>query len=234
MAITLKVEKRDLKTDVAALRASGKIPAVFYGKKEASTPISIASVDFVKAYRSAGESTVVILQGEGIEVESLIHDMDLHPVTGKPIHADFYVFEKGKKIKVDVPLEFVGVAPAIKELGGSLIKVLHDIEIEALPKDLPHKISVDISSLVDFNSSIKAGDIKLPEGVVLAINPDDIVASAAEPKAEEEEVVAPVDLSAIEVEKKGKEAKEAKEGAEGAEGAAPAADAKADKKEAKK
>lgn len=208
MAITLKIEKRDLKADVDALRKGGKIPAVFYGKKEASTPISIASVDFVKAYKSAGESTVVILKGDGIEVESLIHDMDLHPVTGKPLHADFYVFEKGKKIKVDVPLEFVGVAPAIKELGGTLIKVLHDIEIEALPKDLPHKIEVNIASLVDFKSSIKASEIKLPAGVELAIKGDDIVASVAEPKAEVEEVAAPVDLSAIEVAKKGKEAKE--------------------------
>lgn len=224
MAITLKVEKRDVKADVAALRKAGKIPAVFYGKKEAATPISIATVDFIKTYRAAGESTVVILKGEGIEVESLIHDLDLHPVTGKPLHVDFYVFEKGKKIKVGVPLDFVGTAPAIKELGGSLIKVLHDIEIEAFPKDLPHKIEVDISALVDFKSSIKAGDLKLPEGVALAVSSEDIVASAAEPKAEEEEPAAPIDLSAIEVEKKGKEAKE------GAEGAEAAPEGKADKK----
>jgi len=228
MAITLKVEKRDIKADVNELRKAGKIPAVFYGKKEASTPISIASVDFIKAYKHAGESTVVILKGEGIEVESLIHDIDLHPVTNKPLHADFYVFEKGKKIKVGVPLEFVGVAPAIKELGGSLVKVLYDLEIEALPKDLPHKIEVDISPLVDFKSTIKASDIKLPEGVALAVKPEEIVASAAEPKAEEEEPTAPVDLDAIEVEKKGKEAKE------GAEGEAPAEDSKDAKKEAKK
>jgi large subunit ribosomal protein L25 len=228
MAITLKVEKRDAKADVNALRKAGKIPAVFYGKKEASTPISIAAVDFAKTYRAAGESTVVVLKGDDIEVESLIHDIDLHPVTGKPLHADFYVFEKGKKIKVGVPIEFVGVAPAIKELGGSLIKVLHDIEIEALPKDLPHKIEVDISTLVDFKSSIKAGDIKLPRGVELAIKPDDIVASAAEPKAEIEEPTAPVDLNAIEVEKKGKEAKEGEAGAEGA-----AEPEKAEKKEKK-
>ena len=224
MAITLNVEKRDLKTDVAALREAGKIPAVFYGKKEASTPITIVSTDFVKAYKSAGESTVVILKGEGIEVESLIHDMDLHPVTGKPMHADFYVFEKGKKIKVGVPLDFVGVAPAVKELGGSLIKVLHTIEIEALPKDLPHKISVDISALVDFKTSIKASDLKLPEGVALAVNGDDIIASAAEAKEEIEEAAAPIDLTTIEVAKKGKEAKEGAEGADAA--AAPAADAK--------
>jgi large subunit ribosomal protein L25 len=228
MAITLNVTKRDLKADVQALRESGRIPAVFYGKKEASTPISISMMDFAKAYKQAGESTVVILKGDGIEVESLIHDMDLHPVTGKPLHADFYVFEKGKKLKVSVPLEFVGVAPAVKELGGTLIKVLHDIEIEALPKDLPHKIEVDIAALVDFKSSIKAGDVKLPAGVSLAIKADDIVASAAEAKAEIEEVTAPVDLNAIEVEKKGKEAKEGEAGAEG--DAAPAGD----KKEAKK
>lgn len=216
MAITLTIEKRDAKADVAKLRKAGKIPAVFYGKKEKSTPIAVLASDFVKAYRTAGESTVVILKGDGIEVESLIHDMDLHPVTGKPLHADFYVFEKGKKIKVDVPLEFVGNAPAIKELGGTLVKVLHDIEIEALPKDLPHKIEVDISTLVDFKSSIKASDIKLPHGVELAIKGDDIIASVAEPKEETEEPSAPIDLSAIEVEKKGKEAKEGAEGAESA------------------
>jgi large subunit ribosomal protein L25 len=208
MAITLKVEKRDLKDDVVALRNAGKVPAVFYGKKEASTPISIASVDFIKAYKQAGESTVVILKGEGIEVESLIHDMDLHPVTGKPIHADFYVFEKGKKIKVDVPLDFVGTSPAIKDLGGSLIKVLHTVEIEALPKDLPHKIEVNISSLIDFKSVITAKEIALPAGVELAVSADDIVASVSEPKEEVEEVAAPIDLSTIEVAKKGKEAKE--------------------------
>ncbi len=222
MAITLNVEKRDSKADVNTLRKAGKIPAVFYGKKEAATSISVIATDFVKAYKSAGESTVVILKGEGIEVESIIHDMDLHPVTGKPLHVDFYVFEEGKKIKVGVPLEFIGNAPAIKELGGTLIKVLHTIEIEALPKDLPHKVSVDIAALVDFKSSIKAGDIKLPAGVTLAISAEDIVCSVAEPTEEVEEVAAPVDLSAIEVAKKGKEAKE---GAEGA-AEAPAADAK--------
>lgn len=228
MAITLKVEKRDPKASVEALRAAGKVPAVFYGKKEPSTPISVAAIDFVKAYKQAGESTVVVLQGDGIEVESLIHDMDLHPVTNKPIHADFYVFEKGKKIKVDVPLEFVGTAPAIKELGGTLVKVLHDVEIEALPKDLPHKIEVDIAGLVDFKSTLTAKDIKLPHGVELVTKPDEVIASVYEPKEEVEEA-APVDLSAIEVEKKGKEAKEGEAGAEGAD-AAPAAD----KKEAKK
>jgi large subunit ribosomal protein L25 len=230
MAMTLKVEKRDIKTPIEAIRKDGKFPAVFYGKKEASTPISIVYADFIKAWKQAGESTVITLAGPGIEVESLIQSVDLHPVTGRAIHADFYVFEKGKKIEVGVPMEFVGVAPAVKDLGGILVKVLHQLEIKALPKDLPHKISVDISSLVDFKSVIHAKDLKLPAGVELAVAPEDIIASVYEPKEEVEEV-APVDLSTIEVEKKGKEAKE---GEAPVEGDAPAAKAPAPKKEEKK
>ena len=136
----------------------------------------------------------------------MIHDVDLDPVTDKPRHADFYAIEKGKTLEISVPLEFIGVAGAVKELGGILVKVMHEVEIEALPKDLPHNIVVDISSLKTFDDVIKASDIKLPEGVTLKVKADEVIASVYEPKEEVE--VAPVDLSAIEVAKKGKEAKE--------------------------
>lgn len=233
MAITLKVEKRDMKLKPEALRAKGFVPAVFYGKKEASTPISIVKADFLKVWREAGESSVIILKGEGIDVESLITDVTRHPVSGVPLHADFYVFEKGKKIKIKVPLEFKGVSPAVKDLGGTLVKVLHEIEIEALPKDLPRAITIDITPLKEFSSVIHAKDIKLPEGVVMIATSLEIVASIAEPRKIEEEVVAaPVDLSTIEVEKKGKEAKEGEVPAEGAAAEAPKKEAP--KKEEKK
>ena len=219
----LKVEKRDLKESLDILRTSGKIPAVFYGPKDPSTPIKLALVDFKKALKTAGESTVVSLEGQGIEADVLIHDVYLDPVTDVPIHVDFYAIEKGKKLAVDVPLEFVGSAPAVKDLGAVLVKVMHDIEIEALPKDLPYKIEVDISALLTFDSVIMAKDLKLPAGVTLKVKADEVVASVYEPK---EEVVGttPVDLSSIEVEKKGKEAKEGAEG-ESAE-AAPASEKK--------
>jgi large subunit ribosomal protein L25 len=167
-------------------------------------------VDFKKAWKTAGESTVVSLEGDGIDADVLIHQVDLDPVTDVAIHADFYAIEKGKKLSVDVPLEFIGVAPAVKDLGAVLVKVLHEVEIEALPKDLPHTLQVDISSLVGFDSTLTAADIKLPAGVALKIKPEDVVASVYEPK--EEVIEVPVDLSAIEVEKKGKEAKEGEEG----------------------
>ena len=203
--ITLKVELRDKSASPEAIRQAGQIPAVFYGKKEPSTPISLNLVDFLKVWKQVGESSVVTLETPDGEKESLIHDIDFDPVKGTPRHADFYVFEKGHKVEVEVPLEFDGVSPAIKDLGGSLVKVIHELKIEAMPKDLPHNIKIDISSLVDFESQILVKDIVLPSGVTLLEDPEEVVALVSAPREEKEEEVAPVDLSAIEVEKKGKE-----------------------------
>ncbi|MFH1454879.1 MAG: 50S ribosomal protein L25 [bacterium] len=226
--ITLKVEKRDKKESLSEIRKAGKIPAVFYGKKEASTSIKLPFAIFEKTLKDVGESTILHLDGQGIDVDVLIHDVDLDPVTDKPRHADFYAIEKGKKLEISIPLEFIGIAPAVKDLGGILVKVMHEVEIEALPKDLPHKLEVDISGLTTFDSVVLASAIKLPEGVTLNIKPEEVVASIYEPKEEIVEV-APVDLSTIEVAKKGKEAKEGEEGAAPAE----AAPKKEEKKEAK-
>lgn len=218
--ITLAIEKRDVKTDVQSLRESGKMPAVFYGPKEKSTPVMVSTVEFIKVYKKAGESSVIVLKDGADEHEALIHDIDVHPLTGAPRHADFYVIEKGKKVKVHVPLVFTGVSPAVKDKGAILVKVLRELEIEAAPKDLPHELTVDISSLVEFSSTIAAKDIQIPAGVTLIALPEEVVASVAEAKEEVEEVK-PIDMSAIEVAKKGKEAKEGEEGAE-----APAAEEK--------
>jgi ribosomal protein L25, Ctc-form len=214
MMMKLKAQMRDKSEKLDLLRKAGKIPAVFYGKKEASTPISIAKIDFLKAWQAAGESTVVTLETPNGDVESLIHDVDLDPVTGSPRHADFYVFEKGHKVKIDIPLEFVGVSSAVKDLGGILVKVMHEVKVEAMPKDLPHNIEIDISSLVGFESQILAKDISIPSGVTLLENPEEVVALVSQPREEKEEESAPIDLSAIEVEKKGKEDTEV-EAAEG-------------------
>lgn len=204
--LSLKVEIRDTKVKPDSIRKAGKIPAVFYGKKEASTPIAIGKTDFLKVWKEAGESSVISLITPEGAVESLIHEIDFDPITGTPRHADFYVFEKGHKVKVEVPLEFTGVSPAVKDLGGTLVKVMHALKIEAMPKDLPHNITIDISPLVSFESQILAKDIAIPEGVTLLEKPEEVVALVAAPREEkEEEEAAPIDLSAIEVEKKGKE-----------------------------
>ncbi len=221
--LTLKAEIRDAKTRAENIRKAGQIPAVFYGKKEASTPISIKKADFMKVWEKAGESTVVVLETPEGEKESLIHAVDHDPVTGNPRHADFYVFEKGHKLEIDVPIEFIGTSPAVKDMGGSLVKVLHELKIEALPKDLPHEIKVDISSLANFGDQILAKDISIPAGVTLLENIEEVVALVTAPREEKEEEVAPIDLDSIEVEKKGKTDEE------GTEGEAPAENAE-DKK----
>ena len=203
--LTLKTQRRDIKIKPEVLRETGQIPAVFYGKKEASTPISIPKVDFLKVWKEAGESSVVTLETlEGIK-ESLIQDVDIDPVTGNPRHADFYVFEKGHKVIVELPIEFTVVSGAVKEQGGILIKVLHELKVEAMPKDLPHNIIIDISPLANFGDQVLAKDISLPTGVVLKEHAEEVVALVSAPREEKEEEAAPIDLSTIEVEKKGKE-----------------------------
>jgi len=214
MILSLQYEKRDAKESPKSLRLLGKMPAVYYGRKQKSTSITVPTREFAKVWKKAGENTVVSLEGKGEEdVQAMIHSVDRHPVIGTPQHADFYVFEKGQKLEIQIPIEFIGVSPAVKDLGGVLVKVVHDLEIEAEPKDLPQKIEVDISALVTFDSIITAGEIKLPPGVTLLLEPDEVIASIYEP-VEETVDEAPVDLSTIEVAKKGKAPEE--EGAEGA------------------
>ncbi len=221
--LSLTAEKRDLKVNNESLRKAGKLPAVYYGPKETSTSITVPMMEFKKVWKKAGESSVIILKDTaGEEHESLIHDIDLHPLTSEPRHVDFYVIEKGKKVSVSAPLVFEGISPAVKDLGGILVKVLREVRVEAAPRDLPHELKVDISKLVTLTDVIAAKDIELPNGVELKLGPDEVVASIAEAKEEVAEV-APVDLSTIEVEAKGKEAKE---GEAGADGAAPSGEEK--------
>ncbi len=228
--LSLNVETRKVPTNKKDLKLKGQITAVFYGKKEKSTSISVSLAEFLKVWKKAGESSVVALKRTegGEDLEALIHEVDLDPVTDVPRHADFYVFEKGHKIEVHIPLEFVGIAPGVKDLGGTLVKVLRELKIEAMPKDLPHEIKVDVSTLTNFDSQILARDIVLPAGVSLLEGADEVVALVAEAKEIVEEEVAPVDLSTIEMsEKKGKKPEE---GAEGAGADAGAGDAKSENK----
>lgn len=203
--LTLEVKARSAKENLVTLRKSGFMPAVYYGKKQESTPVAIPLSAFLKVFRQAGESTVVTLKGPDGSIDTLIHEVDFDPVLGTPRHADFYVFEKGKKLEVAVPIEFIGVAPGVKDLGGLLVKVLHEIKIESLPQDLPQQLEVDISGLVEIGNQILASEIILPKGVTLIENPEEVVALISAPKEEKEEEALPIDLSAIEVEKKGKE-----------------------------
>src|SRR3989344_1514930 len=205
----IKAKKRDSGVKVDALRKSGEIPAVFYGLGKDTTSISVGTVPFKKVWREAGESSAVKINMTDGDIDVLIHEVQVDPVTDEPIHADFLAIDMKKKIEVKVPLEFEGVSNAVKNGIGNLVKVLYEIEIEALPKDLPHNLVVDVSKLETLEDNIVVSDIKLPEGVVAITAGTDVVASVvAQVEEKEEGVAAPVDLSAIEVEKKGKKEEE--------------------------
>lgn len=202
---SIKATKRDVKTDLSKLREEGKLPAVFYGPKEESTPITVGAIEFLKVWREVGESSVIDLKEGDDSHQVLIQDVDVDPLTGFARHADFYVIEKGKKVEVATPLEFVGESPAEKA-GDVIIKVMHELEIEATPANLPHQIEVDISILAKVGDQIHAKDIKLPEGVKLMVDGEEVVILVQE--AKEEEIEGPAeapDLSSIVVEGEKKE-----------------------------
>lgn len=207
--LTLNVQKRDiLGKKVKKERDNGLLPLVVYGPGEPTSHFFAKLNEFIKVWKSAGETTVIKLEGDGQDKNVLIQEVSVHSITGTPIHADFYAVRKGMTVAVSVPLEFTGEAPAIKAYNGILVKVMHDIEVEAVPENLPQEIVIDVSSLSTLEDKITVGDIKLPEGVKPTASLDEIIALVSEVKEEKEESSEPIDLSKIEVEKKGKKEEE--------------------------
>lgn len=215
MTLTLQAEKRDiLGKKLAHKRSEGKLPVVIYGRKEKPASFFVDTKEFKKIFHEAGESTIVTLKTVDGDKSTLIHDIQFNVLTAEPIHVDFYVVEKDKKVEVNVPIVFIGESPAVKELSAVLLKVMHEVEIEALPTDLPHEISVDISVLKAIGDQIHVRDIKMPTGVASLSDLDEVVALVEEAREEEVEETVTPDLDSIEVEKKGKQTDPDAEGSE--------------------
>jgi large subunit ribosomal protein L25 len=200
--LILKATKRtnEKPSDV---RSEGLIPAVFYGFGKESTAISIPAIEFTKLFREAGETTAITIDLGTEKVSTLIHDIQRDAVKGDITHVDFLVVDMNKETEVAVPIEFTGLAEAEKLGLGVVMKIAHEIQVRALPANLPHSVEVDVTGLATLSDTIHAKDIALPVGVALAGDPEDVIASVAAFVEEKEE--SPVlDVTAIEVEKKGK------------------------------
>lgn len=226
LMIKLAATKREtfgkkLKTE----RTAGRLPVVIYGAKQEPRSLFVSAADFKRVLAQAGESTIVTVATPEGNQDALIHEVAFDPIKDEPIHADFYIVDKTKKVEIEVPLSWVGVAPAVKDLGGTLVKVLHDLKMSVLPTEIPREIAVDISKLETLESQILVKDLAVPAGVEVKNEPDAVVAAIGVAKEEPVEET-PADLSAIEVEQKGKKPEE---GA-GAE-AAPPAEKSGEKKE---
>lgn len=172
---------------VKTYRRKGLLPAVLYGAR-VNMPLFVSEREFCDVYRMAGESSLISLLGQDAQARNvIIHDVSRNPVTEKIMHVDFYEVRMDKKMRAKVQLAFVGESPAVKSEGGILVHPIQEIEVECLPQNLPHEISVDISELIAFTDVVRAKDLKLPQGVTLHnTEPDTMVALVEEPRSEAE------------------------------------------------
>ena len=189
----LTVEKRKITgRKVKFLRRDGLLPANIYGKKVKSLAVQLGAKDFLPVLKEAGETGVVELKVVGEEKTRpvLIHNVQLHPVDGEPLHIDFYQVDLKEKVTTKVPIELIGEAPAVKEKVGILIQSLNEVEVEALPTDLPEKIEVDISDLKAIDDMVTVNKVKVSSGVKILTDEKEILVKI-EPPAKEEEVAPP-------------------------------------------
>lgn len=171
-----------------SVRKRGELPAILYGQGVSNLPLFVNRSEFKKVWEKAGETTLIrlFLEDEKDPHNVLIHDVALDPVNAEFYHIDFYQVRLDQKIMARVPLVWVGDSPAVIDEGGVLVKALQELEVRALPQDLPHEIVADISSLKTFEDVIFVKDVRVPNGVEVIENPEVIVASVVPPRTEEE------------------------------------------------
>lgn len=221
----LKAEKRKLfGRKIKKLRQQGILPANLYGKKIKSQALKINLKDFLQVFNEAGETSIVELTVDK-EIKPnpvLIHNLQFDPVSDEPLHVDFYRVDLTQKVQVNIPIELKGEAPGVAK-GGVLVQSMDEVEVEALPTDLPDKFEVDISKLEEIGQSVDVKDLIVDKAKVkILADENHLVVKIEEPKKEEEEK--PAEEAAV-------EEVETVEGAEGAEAdeAKPSEEKTADK-----
>ncbi|MFZ3301463.1 MAG: 50S ribosomal protein L25 [Microgenomates group bacterium] len=188
MKITLKSEKRDIfGRKVSRLRKAGKIPANIFGKKIESSAILVDNKEFTEVFEKAGETQIIDLGGKPV----LVSNTQVDPISGEYLHVDFRQVDLKEKIEAKVPVEVEGESPAEKQNLGTVVQQLHEIEVEALPADLPEKIMVDASLLTEVDQVVYVKDLKVNKDVEIKTDLESIVVKVEPPQKEEVVEVAP-------------------------------------------
>lgn len=194
---------------VKTLRKEGLLPAVLYGPGIENKALEVQTGEFEKIFKEAGENTLISLEVEADKKYSvLIHNIKKDPLTEGPVHVDFYQPDLGKKIEGEIPIILEGESPAVKNLGGTLIRNIAEIRVRALPQNLPREFRIDISGLETFEDHIAVKDLKTSQDVEVLREPNAIIAQAVPPEKVEEELAKPIEEKVEEVEKIEKEEKE--------------------------
>lgn len=213
MALELEAQKREmLGRGVKSLRRQELIPAELYGNGIENIHLTLKAGDFLRVYREAGENTIVSLMIGDDTRPVFIHDIQIDPVSGSILAVDLYQVDLTKKTTAQVPLTFTGESPLVESAGAILNKVLDEVEVEALPTNIPHEIAVDVSVLDSFGKTIRVADLVKGTNFEIKTEPETVVANLSEPREEEKEEVVE-ELTPEDVEVAGKEKPETEEGA---------------------
>jgi large subunit ribosomal protein L25 len=190
--VVLKANRRTvLGKQVKAIRREGKLPAVIYGHYIEPISIVMDLRDTSRSLMGLAPSALVIVDVEGTQHKALVKEKQRNKITGTLLHVDFLAVSMTEKLRSQVYMEIVGLAPAIKDFDGVLVTGSDEVEVECLPQDLPERIVVDVSGLMKIGDGIYVRDLAVPEGVKILEDPDTMVALITAQAAVEEEV-APV------------------------------------------
>lgn len=191
---TLKAEKRELTgRKVKRLRLAGIIPGTVYGKAMKSETVQVNEKELIKVYNEAGETGIVDIELASKKHPSLISNIQVHPVTSNVLHVDFREVDLTKKVKAMVPVELVGESPAEKQGMGTAVLMVDEVEVEALPEDLPEKFEIDATVLVEVEQTFTVAHLKSDKKVEILTAGDQILAKVEPPQKEEVVEVAPVE-----------------------------------------
>ncbi len=193
---------------VGALRRAGKLPGVLYGYQTESTPILMDLRDASRVLAHASSSQLITINLDGKEYATLVREKQRDFIKGNFLHVDFQVVSLTEKIRTSVGIELTGTSPAVKDYNGVIVQELDEVEVEALPQDLPEKFTVDISRLTKIGDAIYVRDLNIPSGIDVQNEPDEVVVivTGAAPEISEEEMVE--EISEPEVIERGKKEEE--------------------------
>ena len=212
----LTVNSREvLGKKVKVLRRQGVTPANIFGRGVESTAIQVSTDELRHVLRSAGRNEIVYLKLAGDEPRpTFVKHVQHHPIADNILHVDFLQISLKERVRIDVPVHIIGLAPAVDRYGGILTLGLDHITVEALPTDVPSAVEADVSSLEEVDSAFHVGDLQIPEGVMLLTDPEQVVAKVSPPAVVQVDVVEEVEGEEPAALAPGEEAAPAEESAE--------------------
>lgn len=204
---TLQGVKRDAAAGkVSQLRREGRVPATVYGKNVNSESFSVSLPDFVKVYGEAHETGLIELTVDGVVKPVLVHAVQVDPVKSTVLHVEFHQVDLKEKVHADVPLVLIGESPAVAQKTGVILSLVSELEVEALPTDLPEKLEADISGLSEIDQELTVANIPVPHGVTILSDAAIVIAKVAPMVSKEAEEQAAAEAAAVAAPAEGEEA----------------------------